>query len=52
MVMFVARDYRRLVVFEIADRLITDVYANSQAFPVPERFGLQAQMSLGRNEHR
>lgn len=38
------RDHRKLVVFELADRLVDESYAVSQRFPPHERFGLQAQL--------
>jgi len=38
------RDHRKLVVFTLADRLVTDIYRTSQGFPASERFGLQTQM--------
>ena len=38
------RDHRKLVVFTLADRLVIETYSVSQAFPLSERFGLQAQL--------
>jgi len=38
------RDYRRLRVFELADRLVLETYRVSGGFPNAERYGLQAQI--------
>jgi four helix bundle protein len=38
------RDHRKLIVFSIADRLVTEVYRVSRGFPGSERFGLQLQL--------
>jgi len=35
------RDHRKLVVFSLADRLVTEAYAVSQGFPVRTAFGLR-----------
>ena len=38
------RDHRKLVVFTLADQLVTEIYRVSTAFPLAERFGLQMQV--------
>jgi four helix bundle protein len=40
----VARDHRKLKVFELADELVVDLYERTRGFPVEERYGLQAQV--------
>ncbi len=39
-----ARDFRKLKVFALADELVTEVYVASRRFPPEERIGLQAQL--------
>ena len=39
-----SRDHRKLRVFVLADRLVTEIYSATKDFPLSERFGLQAQM--------
>jgi len=39
-----SRDYRKLRVFVLADRLVLETYRASAAFPPGERYGLQAQI--------
>ena len=39
-----SRDYRKLKVFVLADRLVLETYRVSEAFPAAERLGLQAQI--------
>jgi four helix bundle protein len=38
------RDYKKLRVFELADRFVFAVYQATRAFPPDERFGLTAQL--------
>jgi four helix bundle protein len=40
----VARDPRKLRVFNLADALVPDIYLVTKHFPVEERYGLVAQM--------
>ena len=39
-----SRDYRKLRVFVLADRLVLETYRISAGFPASERYGLQAQI--------
>ena len=39
-----SRDYRKLKVFVVADRLVLETYRVSAGFPSAERYGLQAQI--------
>jgi four helix bundle protein len=39
-----SRDYRKLVVFELADGLVVRLYHATSRFPADERFGLRAQV--------
>ena len=38
------RDHRKLEVFELADRLVIEVYQHTRRFPKEERYGLVSQM--------
>jgi four helix bundle protein len=40
----VSRDFKKLEVFHMADRLVVEVYRATLTFPVEERYGLQAQL--------
>ena len=39
-----ARDPRKLEVFELADNLVLELYRCTRAFPSEERYGLQSQL--------
>ena len=39
-----ARDYRKLVVFQLADELVLEVYRATAGFPAEEKFALQSQI--------
>jgi four helix bundle protein len=39
-----SRDYRKLLVFELADSLVVRLYGATAGFPADERFGLRAQV--------
>jgi four helix bundle protein len=38
------RDYKKLDVFILADKLVLEAYSRTADFPVEERFGLQSQV--------
>jgi four helix bundle protein len=39
-----SRDHHKLRAFHLADALIVDIYKETEAFPVSERYGLQSQI--------
>jgi four helix bundle protein len=39
-----AKDHRKLRVFQLADSLVIDLYVATKSFPTEERYGLQAQI--------
>jgi four helix bundle protein len=39
-----SRDYRKLQVFDLADRAVTSVYPTTSTFPSDERYGLVKQI--------
>jgi four helix bundle protein len=39
-----SRDHNRLEAFQLADRLVLVIYAETVGFPAEERFGLQGQL--------
>jgi|SRR5687767_8356042 len=39
-----SRDHRKLEVFQLADRLVPEVYAITKILPDSERYGLQSQL--------
>src|SRR3954451_19367853 len=39
-----ARDHRKLRVFQLADALVVTVYRATSSFPAEERYGLQSQL--------
>jgi four helix bundle protein len=39
-----ARDYRQLKAFTLADDLVMDIYKSTKSFPQEELFGLKSQM--------
>jgi four helix bundle protein len=40
----VSRDYRKLLVFQLADSLVVRLYRATATFPAEERFGLRSQV--------
>jgi four helix bundle protein len=40
----VSRDYRKLRVFTLADKIIVEIYRATGDFPADERYGLQSQI--------
>jgi four helix bundle protein len=40
----VSRDYRKLRVFALADKIIVETYRATRDFPADERYGLQSQI--------
>jgi four helix bundle protein len=40
----VAQDHRKLLVFDLADKLVVEVYNQTRSFPPAEQFGLQSQI--------
>jgi len=43
----VARDHRKLVVFNLADELALLMYRSTETFPPEERYGLRGQLRRG-----
>ncbi|HET9269856.1 MAG TPA: four helix bundle protein, partial [Vicinamibacterales bacterium] len=39
-----SRDYRKLRVFAVADKLVLETYRVSAGIPAPERYGIQSQI--------
>jgi four helix bundle protein len=39
-----SRDFKKLRVFQLADKLVVSVYQTTRAFPTEERYGLQSQL--------